>query len=111
MSPEQVRGKTTDSRSDIFSFGAILYEMFSEKRAFKGGSAIETMNAILKEDPPEIGGASKNISPATDRLIRRCLEKSTQERFKSAHELSFALTALYRGSGVDPVTPVVHDSR
>ena len=108
MSPEQARGKTADSRSDIFSFGAILYEMFSGKRAFQGGSAIETLNAILKEDPPEIGGASKNISPATDRLIRRCLEKSPQERFQSARDLSFALEALSSGSRVEPVAPVDH---
>jgi serine/threonine protein kinase len=108
MSPEQVRGKTTDSRSDIFSFGAILYEMFSEKRAFQGGSSIETMNAILKEDPPEIGGASKNISAATDRLIRRCLEKNPQERFQSARDLSFALEALSGGSGVEPAATVAH---
>jgi eukaryotic-like serine/threonine-protein kinase len=62
MSPEQVRGETVDSRSDIFSFGVILYEVFSGKRAFQGGSCIEIMNAILKEDPPEIGNANKNIT-------------------------------------------------
>ena len=66
------------------------------------------MNAILKEDPPEIGGASKNISPATDRLIRRCLEKNPQERFQSARDLSFALEALSGGSGVEPAAAVVH---
>lgn len=108
MSPEQVRGKTADSRSDIFSFGTILYEMFSGKRAFQGGSSIETMNAILKEDPPEIGSTNKNISAATDRLIRRCLEKSPQERFQSARDLSFALEALSGGSGGEPITTVDH---
>src|SRR5262249_28141404 len=74
MSPEQVRGKAADPRSDIFSFGAILYEMLSGTRSFRGESPVETMNAILKEDPPEVAGTNKNVSPATDRLIRRCLE-------------------------------------
>jgi len=100
MSPEQVRGTAADSRSDIFSFGAILYEMFSGKRAFQGRSSIETMNAILKEDPPEMD-ASKHVSPATERFIQRCLEKSPQERFQSARDLSFALEALSNGSGAE----------
>jgi len=94
MSPEQVRGKTVDLRSDIFSFGAILYEMVAGQRAFQGNSSIETMNAILKEDPPEISTAAKNISPAMERLIRRCIEKAPEERFQSARDLAFALDAL-----------------
>src|SRR5215472_1949721 len=103
MSPEQVRGNTADPRGDIFSFGAILYEMFSGTRAFRGDSSVETMNAILKEDPPEIAGAGKNISSATDRLIRRCLEKDPEERFQSARDLAFALEALSSGSGTETV--------
>jgi eukaryotic-like serine/threonine-protein kinase len=99
MSPEQVRGKTVDLRSDIFSFGAILYEMVAGQRAFRGNSSIETMNAILKEDPPEISSAAKNISPAMERLIRRCLEKVPEERFQSARDLAFALDALSGVSG------------
>src|SRR5580704_14676139 len=91
MSPEQVRGKPADARSDIFSFGAILYEMVAGLRAFQGESSIETMNAILKEDPPAITG---NVPPAIDRVIRRCLEKAPEERFQSARDLSFALEAL-----------------
>lgn len=77
MSPEQVRGQVVDSRSDIFSLGAILYEMATGKRAFKGDSGVETMNAILKEDPPEFdaASASSKISPGFDRIIRHCLEK------------------------------------
>ena len=94
MSPEQVRGQAADLRSDIFSFGAILYEMVAGQRAFQGDSSIETMNAILKEDPPEISTAAKNISPAMERLIRRCLEKALEERFQSARDLAFALDAL-----------------
>jgi eukaryotic-like serine/threonine-protein kinase len=91
MSPEQVRGKPADARSDIFSFGAILYEMVAGLRAFHGDSSVETMNAILKQDPPAISG---DVPPAIERVIRRCLEKSPEERFQSARDLSFALEAL-----------------
>ena len=94
MSPEQVRGQTADARSDIFSFGAILYEMLAGQRAFQGDSAIDTMNAILKHDAPEISAEDKNISPSTERMIRRCLEKAPEERFQSARDLAFALDAL-----------------
>jgi serine/threonine protein kinase len=91
MSPEQVRGKPADARSDIFSFGAILYEMVAGQRAFHGDSPVETMNGILKQDPPAISG---DVPPAIERVIRRCLEKSPEERFQSARDLSFALEAL-----------------
>src|ERR1700685_1183049 len=88
MSPEQVRGKPADHRSDIFSFGAILYELLSGKRAFQGDSAVETMSAILKEDPPPLEDL------ALDRVVRRCLEKSPEQRFQSASDLAFNLEAL-----------------
>jgi serine/threonine protein kinase/Tol biopolymer transport system component len=94
MSPEQVRGKAADSRSDIFSFGAILYEMLSGKRAFHGDSAADTMSAILKEDPPELTETNRNISPALDRIVRHCLEKNPAERFQSSRDVAFNLEAL-----------------
>ena len=94
MAPEQVRGQPADARSDIFAFGCVLFEMLTGKRAFKGESAVETMNAILKEESPEpdVGGAK--IPPDLDRLVRHCLEKNPAERFQSARDLAFDLESL-----------------
>ncbi|HYM09404.1 MAG TPA: protein kinase [Bryobacterales bacterium] len=94
MSPEQVRGKPTDPRADLFSFGAILYEMLAGRRAFRGETAAETMTAILKEDPPDLIVAGAAVAPALDRLIRHCLEKAPEQRFQAAGDLAFALEAL-----------------
>lgn len=94
MSPEQVKGRPVDHRSDIFSFGAIVYEMLSGRRAFRGESAAETMSAILKDDPPDLSDTNQNVSPALERLVNRCLEKNPQSRFHSASDLAFALQAL-----------------
>jgi serine/threonine protein kinase/Tol biopolymer transport system component len=104
MSPEQVRGLAVDHRSDIFSFGAILYEMVSGKRAFRGDSSVETMNAILKEDVPELSTSSANISPGLERIVRRCLEKLPERRFQSASDLAFALEALSGTTSTPQVT-------
>jgi serine/threonine protein kinase/tetratricopeptide (TPR) repeat protein len=92
MSPEQVRGLPVDHRSDIFSFGTILYELLSGKKAFKRDTAIETMTAILKEEPPELSEPGRNISPALDHIVRHCLEKDRDNRFHSAHDIAFALS-------------------
>ncbi len=94
MSPEQVRGRPADARSDIFSFGAILYEMLTGHRAFRGDSAADTMSAILKEDPPDLTVTNQAISPGLERIVRHCLEKSPEQRFHSAHDLAFDLEAL-----------------
>jgi eukaryotic-like serine/threonine-protein kinase len=94
MSPEQVKGKAADARSDIFAFGAILYEMLSGVRAFHRESAAETMSAILREEPPDLSATNKNVQPGLERIVRHCLEKSPEERFHSAHDLAFDLQAL-----------------
>src|SRR5258708_2605864 len=98
MAPEQVRGEAADPRTDIFAFGALLYEMLSGNRAFRRDTPAETMTAVLKEDPPELSDPGRPISPALDRIVRRCLEKDPEQRFQSAKDLSFALSAL---SGTD----------
>ncbi len=94
MSPEQVRGAAADQRSDLFSLGAILYEMLSGQRAFKRDTNAETMTAILKEEPSELSGTNPNIAPGLDRIVHRCLEKEPSQRFQSASDLGFAIEAL-----------------
>jgi eukaryotic-like serine/threonine-protein kinase len=108
MAPEQVRGQAADPRTDIFAFGAVLYEMLSGQRAFRRDTPAETMTAILKEDPPEFSDATHLVSPALDRIIRRCLEKNPEQRFQSARDLSFALGALSGSdvtSGASKIAP------
>lgn len=94
MSPEQVRGLAVDYRTDIFSFGVILYEMLSGRRAFSGDSQVETMNAILKADPPEFAEINPSLPSSLDRIVRRCIEKDPADRFHSAHDLGIALEAV-----------------
>ena len=94
MSPEQVRGKPADHRSDLFSFGAVLYEMISGQRAFKGETPADTLTAILTKEPPEISSPDAGLPPTLDRIVRRCLEKNPEGRFRSAHDLGFALETL-----------------
>ena len=103
MSPEQLRGEAVDARSDVFSLGAVLYEMFCGERAFKGKTAVDTMSAILKEDPAEFPPEIHASAPAIERIVRRCLEKNVDERFQSARDVTFALEALSTASGVRPI--------
>ena len=113
MSPEQVRGVATDHRSDIFTFGAILYEMLSGKRAFHGDTAADTMSAILKEDPPELTETNRQVPPALERIVRHCLEKNPDERFQSTRDVAFDLGALSSpsSSAVGPALPLAVSSR
>jgi len=99
MSPEQVRGLALDPRSDIFSFGAILYEMLSGKRAFHGETPADTMSSILKEEPPELSETNRNVSPALERIVQHCLEKNPESRFHSASDIAFDLEHLSGLSG------------
>jgi eukaryotic-like serine/threonine-protein kinase len=94
MSPEQLRSKPVDHRSDIFSFGAILYEMLTGKRAFSGETQVDTMTAVLKEDPAEIAQNGRDIPVAFEQVVRHCLEKEPENRFQSARDLAFALSTL-----------------
>jgi len=104
MSPEQVRGRSADQRSDIFSFGAILYEMLSGQRAFRGDTAADTMTAILTKEPPDLTQTNRDIHPGLDRIVRHCLEKNAEERFQSARDIAFDLEAL---SGISAPTTAV----
>ena len=99
MSPEQVRGQAVDVRSDIFSFGAILYEMLSGRQAFGRDSAAETMSAILKEEPPELSESGRSAPAGLEHILRHCLEKDPQNRFQSASDIAFNLS--------EPASPVV----
>jgi eukaryotic-like serine/threonine-protein kinase len=103
MAPEQVRGSSVDSRADIFSFGAVLYEMTTGVRPFARGTSAETMAAILRDEPPE---PARPLPPAVDRIVRHCLEKKPEARFQSAHDLAFALDAA-AGSSSSSSVPVV----
>lgn len=98
MSPEQARGQSVDSRSDIFSLGSVLYEMLSCQRPFSGNTYADLISAILRQDPAPLPSERK-ILPALDRIVRRCLEKSPAERFQSARDLAFQLDSL--ASNVD----------
>ena len=100
MAPEQVRAEASvDHRADIFALGAILYEMLSGTRAFHAGSAVETMSAIVKDDPADVAQTAADIPPGLARLVHRCLEKSPAERYQSARDLAFHLAALSADTG------------
>jgi eukaryotic-like serine/threonine-protein kinase len=105
MSPEQVRGRPADRRSDIFSFGAILYEMLSGQRAFRADTAADTITAILRKEPPDLSQANRDVPPGLERIVRHCLEKNPEERFESARDLAFDLEALSGISGSAPAVP------
>src|SRR5438552_8205243 len=91
MSPEQVRGEPADHRADIFAFGCVLYEMLSGTRAFRRNTPIESMNAVLSQEPPDLSATNTNIPPLLERVVRRCMEKQPDNRFQSAKDLAFAI--------------------
>jgi hypothetical protein len=94
MAPEQVRGEPVDSRTDLFAFGAVLYEMLTGVRAFQRDTSAETMTAILREEPPPMAAAGRDLPPALERIVQHCLEKNPSERFQTARDIVFALDVL-----------------
>ena len=96
MSPEQARGVPADHRSDLFSFGAILYEMLSGERAFRRDSEVESLVAVLRDEPPPLSRPGRPVAPELEDLVLHCLEKRPEERFQSARDLAFALRVLER---------------
>jgi dipeptidyl aminopeptidase/acylaminoacyl peptidase len=111
MSPEQARGEPADHRSDVFAFGAVLYEMLSGQRVFQRPTAAETMTAILKEEPPPLVALRPEIPLALGRVVARCLEKRPEERFQSVRDVAFALHAVSGDGGTAPRAPVTPTSR
>jgi Tol biopolymer transport system component len=106
MAPEQVRGLAVDHRADMFAFGAVLYEMLSGERAFRGETAADTMTAILTKDASDLDVAKLAIPPGLERIVGRCLEKTPELRFQSANDLAFALETLSTPSGASAVSGV-----
>ncbi len=98
MSPEQVRGEPVDGRSDVFSLGAVLYELLSGKPPFRRPTPADTMAAVLVDDAPDLPAPVRELAPGLDRLVRRCLEKSASMRFQSARDVAFALEAVEAAS-------------
>jgi serine/threonine protein kinase/WD40 repeat protein len=107
MSPEQVRGGAIDARSDLFSFGVVLYEMVSGQRAFKGATTADTISAILTQEPPELVTVNKDVPPLLDRIVRHCLEKEPAARFQSASDVGFDLESLSTLSSSSGQLPAV----
>ena len=111
MSPEQIRGGPADQRSDIFAFGAILYEMLTGGRAFRRDTSAETMTAILREERPPLSASGSPVPADLVRILDHCLEKSPQERFQSARDIAFALDAVPGKPAGAPAAPVPSRSR
>jgi eukaryotic-like serine/threonine-protein kinase len=101
MSPEQVRGQPVDPRSDLFSLGAVLYEMLSGRRAFSGPSEVETLSAILTATPPDLSRSAGAVPPPVERLVQACLRKSRDERIQSGAALAAALAELLRSTDLE----------
>lgn len=112
MSPEQVRGLPADARSDIFSFGCVLYEAVSGQRPFSRETAAETMVAIMNEEPEDIGTSGRQVPADLEDLIRHCMEKQPERRFQSARDLAFNLRSIQSGKqSVSPLSDTATQQR
>ena len=107
MSPEQVRGLSADHRSDIFAAGAVLYEMLAGRRPFVADTSVETMTAILKQDPPAVSGVSAQVH----QIVRHCLEKEPGARYQSARDLAFQLRLVRHPSSLPAASLLSHRGR
>ena len=114
MAPEQVRGEAADHRADLFAFGCVLYEMFTGRSPYHRETAVESMAAIVRDEPPALSAELRTLMPGLAPLLRRCVEKLANERFESARDLSFSLelvgqnlssAALSDGSGEQEAVP------
>lgn len=105
MSPEQALGETVTPASDVFSLGAILFEMLSGVRAFGGDSSAAKLRAVLADEPPALGATASGVPPSLGRVVRRCLGKRPDERFQSARDVAFAIEAVGIDSSVMPSAP------
>jgi len=110
MSPEQIKGFVVDHRSDIFSFGTVLYELLSGREAFKRSTDAETLAAILLEAPPQLSESGRNVSPALEHVVAHCLEKDRVHRFQTAKDVAFALSEASHESAIAIVTPAQPDA-
>ena len=108
MSPEQARGLSADTRSDVFALGCVLYEMLTGRRAFSRPTAPETLTAILNEDPPDISDSGRQVPAGLSRLLRRCLEKNPEERLQAARDLGFDLRSILSDSELDKTSSASH---
>jgi eukaryotic-like serine/threonine-protein kinase len=111
MSPEQVRGKAVDARSDLFAFGATLHEMISGHRAFSGDTPADIMSAILRQDPPDLTDGNQIVPAALERIVRHCLEKNPEERFRSAHDIAFDMESISTLSSSTPLSSDLPEAR
>ena len=111
MAPEQLRGRGIDARSDLFAFGAVLYELLAGKKAFSGDSGADVISAILREEPADLSLSNRVVPPGLERIVRRCLEKAPEQRFQSAGDLAFALESLTTDSAVRPASSRIASPR
>ena len=111
MAPEQLQGKPTDHRSDIFSFGVLLFEMLSGRRPFRGDSKAQIVASILRDEPSHLTDPGRPVAPVVERIVRQCLEKRPEDRFESAHDLAIALRAVSDSEVSAPTVAPVAESK